>query len=191
MSYIIALIAHLFSYRIARLASLGLVGFLVWGFFQQDQEEVQRAIHSAENINRTVLAGPAYAVSGDTMVIHGYGIRLYGIDGFKMSQTCQINGKREICGPLSRAHLASLIENQTVSCAVQSVDEYKRAVATCFLSDALDLNRQMVRDGYALASLDMSDVYAGDERYADINRNGAWEGYFVEPKDARVGNEAY
>ena len=58
---------------------------------------------------------------------------------------------------------------------------YKRIVAVCYYNHQ-NLNKLMVRNGWAIAYRRYSKDYIDDENYARENKLGIWEGTFVKPK---------
>ena len=52
----------------------------------------------------------------------------------------------------------------------------------------LDLNKWMVRNGYAVAYRRYSKDYIEDEEYAKKNKIGIWEGNFLTPEKWRKAN---
>ena len=49
-------------------------------------------------------------------------------------------------------------------------------------------NKELVRNGWALAYRDYSKAYIIDEEYAQENNLGMWEGTFIHPKKWRKLN---
>lgn len=86
-----------------------------------------------------VIAGPAIAVDGDTLMIGTQAIRLAGIDAEEL---------REPNGPRVAFALAALLAGRTVLCHPTGTS-YHRVVATCF-ADNQDIGAGMVRLGAAL-----------------------------------------
>src|SRR5262245_3555333 len=98
------------------------------------------------------ISGAARVVDGDTIVVNGATIRLWGIDAPETRQMCQQaagNGAYD-CGRDATAHLQSLIGSQSVICEPKTFDRYRRVVALCRVNGT-DLGAAMVRDGWAVA----------------------------------------
>lgn len=130
------------------------------------------------------LTGPAQVVDGDSLVVRGRQVRLSGIDAPEWDQTCTRAGKKWKCGAEAGAFLRSLVEGRVVSCAVEGLDKYKRALATCYL-DGKDLNEAIVRAGWAVAYRRYSDRYVGAEEAAKAEKSGIWVGEFQGPEEFR------
>jgi endonuclease YncB( thermonuclease family) len=112
------------------------------------------------------LTGRADIVDGDTIKIGGIPVRLYGIDAPEGRQTCKRDGKTYNCGKEATKALANLIVGRSVQCEVIGKDDYGRALGVCTVADT-ELNRTMVRNGWALAFVKYSDRYASDQDAAE------------------------
>ncbi len=127
-------------------------------------------------------------VDGDTIHIRGKKYRLHGIDAPEATQKCIRNDKIYFCGTKATEHLKSLIKNEKkVWCKKKAVDRYKRIVAVCY-HNKKNLNKLMVRNGWALAYRKYSKDYVNDENYAKENKLGIWKGRFIEPYKWREKN---
>lgn len=127
------------------------------------------------------LSGTAYVIDGDTLVIHGRHVRLFGVDAFERDQMCG----RFACGAQAEAVMAGLTQGAIVNCEKQAIDPYGRAVAICTTSGGLDLGREMIRRGLAVAYRHFSLRYLDDETYARSHRLGAWAYGFDSPQTWR------
>jgi endonuclease YncB( thermonuclease family) len=116
-------------------------------------------------------------------------IRLFGIDAPESSQLCiRPNGERWRCGQQASFALADRIGRATVRCEQRDIDRYGRVVAVCF-KGAEDLDRWMVRNGWAVAFRRYSLNYVADENTARQNRINIWSGEFDMPWDWRRQNQ--
>jgi endonuclease YncB( thermonuclease family) len=137
---------------------------------------------SAQSIN-----GQATVIDGDTIEIAGTRIRLHGIDAPENGQRCQdARGQDYRCGQRAAFALADWIGRATVSCEQRDTDRYGRVVAVCRAREA-DMNRWMVREGWAVAYREYSPEYVPDELAARRARAGLWAGSFVPPSEWRRG----
>ena len=127
-------------------------------------------------------------VDGDTIHINKIKYRLHGIDAPEMKQLCKMKEKNYKCGVKSKEFLGSLIGNQSVKCNHKDKDKYKRIVAECFAGET-NLNKELVRNGWALAYRDYSKDYVTDEKFAQDNNLGMWKGTFIHPKKWRKLNK--
>ena len=123
-------------------------------------------------------------VDGDTLIIDGRRIRMQGIDAPEIKQECIANnGKVRIkipCGQISRYMLKHLIGRDKVRCTNEGTDKYKRQLAYCFVNQ-VNLNREMVRFGYAYAYSEYDKSFVKEEVYARANKFGFWDGEFPKP----------
>ncbi|MBW8880658.1 MAG: thermonuclease family protein [Asticcacaulis sp.] len=142
------------------------------------------ALFGAETANarphRMVVSGAARVIDGDTLAIGRVRVRLYGVDAFEHDQTCGAMA----CGEKASSALKGLVNRKSVSCERQDIDHYGRWVAICKSGD-VDLGREMVRRGLAVAYRYFSLKYAADEDWARAHRQGAWAFGFEDPYDWR------
>lgn len=133
------------------------------------------------------ITGQATIVDGDTIEILGVPVRLEGIDAPETGQTCRRPGGGEYsCGKRAVDYLRKLVGGRQVTCTGEERDRYGRLLAFCRVN-GVDINRQMVLSGMAVAFLQYSDTYAMEERQARAARAGIWNGEFVRPRRYRAG----
>jgi endonuclease YncB( thermonuclease family) len=130
------------------------------------------------------IVGQASVIDGDTIEIHSTRIRLYGIDAPESDQTCRVKGEPFRCGQQAAFALADKIKGHTVECRPKDQDQYGRIVAKCFIG-VEDINGWMVERGWALAYLQYSRDYVGQERNAANAKRGIWQGEFQVPWEWR------
>jgi endonuclease YncB( thermonuclease family) len=131
------------------------------------------------------IAGDVHVIDADTLKIGTQVIRLYGIDAPENGQSC-INqtGKRYSCGAVAEEYLSSLARDKA-TCTGTEFDNYQRLIAICS-SGGVELNRQLVLEGYALAFRKYSDTYVDEENIARSASLGLWNGTFESPWDFRA-----
>ena len=151
------------------------------------------------NILAQEIIGIPKIVDGDTIHINEYKIRLEGIDAPEMRQQCKkeklkissIIGftfyKNYSCGEVSKENLEVKINRSKIKCILSSKDRYKRHLAKCY-KDKINLNRWMVRNGYAVAYRRYSKEYIPDEDFAKEKKLGLWQGKFLKPEKWRKLN---
>ena len=78
---------------------------------------------SAANVRAETheIHGKAQVLSGDTLVVHGQRIRLFGIDAPELGQTCRWPNKTIDCGRISTTGLLDLIAPVAVTCGWKSM----------------------------------------------------------------------
>ena len=144
--------------------------------------------------NEKTISGKAKVVDGDTIKINKKKIRLFGIDAPEKEQICKkiyisfliFNFQKDYnCGEKSTLALLKKLKDKKVKCILeQAQDKYKRNIGTCYV-DGQNINRWLVRNGYALAYRRFSKKYVPDEQYAKGNKLGIWRGTFVKPEKWR------
>lgn len=130
------------------------------------------------------ISGRAEVRDGDSLVIAGSRVRLKGIDAPERAQKCKRTGRDWPCGKAAERHLAGLIGSKGVTCRIAERDRFNRLLAYC-RAGARDLNRSMVRDGFAVR---FGRAYAAEEAEAQARRRGIWAGTFTAPRKWRAQN---
>ncbi|MNT43936.1 Succinoglycan biosynthesis protein ExoI [compost metagenome] len=125
------------------------------------------------------IAGRATAISADTIELRGERIRLTGITGPDLNQTCELQGATTRCGEQSAQQLRDAIGGEFVLCDHLEVNAAGVKVGRCWLiipavpsAPDLNLSRFMVRSGWAWTT--PQSEYASDEEYARRSRLGLW-----------------
>ena len=140
-------------------------------------------------INAEIIQGKVKVVDGDTIKIKNDRIRLSGIDAPELNQLCSkvflslfsiSFNKKYSCGKISTEKLKRLLKNEIILCKVENIDRYKRKLATCY-KDKLNINSWLVRNGYALAYVKYSKKYVLQEKEAEKDKLGIWQGTFEKP----------
>jgi endonuclease YncB( thermonuclease family) len=99
------------------------------------------------------------ATDGDSLVVRGERIRLFGVDAPELSQVCADGWP---AGEESKGALARIIAGASVGCQAITKDQYGRTVASC-TANGEDIARAMVRQGMAWAFTDLSWRYLWDD----------------------------
>ena len=145
------------------------------------------------------IYGKPKIIDGDSIRINNKKIRLEGIDAPEIKQQCEKPflkisfiidfeyNKRYSCGVIAKKKLIDKIDNSKIKCISSSKDKYNRFLATCY-KHKINLNKWMVRNGYAIAYKRYSKDYVRDEEYANENKLGVWEGSFMIPEKWRKLN---
>ena len=140
------------------------------------------------NQNQIIILGEAKVIDGDTIHINNNKIRLHGIDAPELNQNCIYKEKNWECGRDSKKYLLNLTNFNQVKCKVIGIDRYKRFIATCFIDHA-NINKMMVKEGWAIAYRYYSKDYVDEEFIAKKNKFGIWKGKFIEPYLFRKKNK--
>jgi endonuclease YncB( thermonuclease family) len=137
------------------------------------------------SVNADDLVGNPRIVDGDTIWIGGTKIRLHGIDAPEMKQEChREDGTGYRCGEASTDALRVLVGVGSIRCEGDTYDRYKRLIATCY-SGTVNLNAELVRQGWALAYRRYSEDYIAAEKKAQEAKHGMWAGKFKLPWEWR------
>ena len=135
------------------------------------------------------ITGAARIREADTIQIGNSRIRLSGIDAPSVDQLClNHKGDRWTCGVAARDELIRHTEGRNWTCHVGQTDRRGRSLARCEV-DGEDIQRWLVRSGWALAYTRFSRDYEADEAQAREAKVGMWQGAFIAPWDWRVRNK--
>jgi endonuclease YncB( thermonuclease family) len=125
----------------------------------------------------------------DLVQIGNSRIRLSGIDAPSVDQLClNTKGERWTCGVAARDELIRHVESKSWTCRLGQADRRGRALARCEV-DGEDIQKWLVRAGWALAFTRFSHDYEADEKEAREAKAGMWQGAFIAPWDWRVRNK--
>jgi endonuclease YncB( thermonuclease family) len=123
---------------------------------------------------------------GDSFRRGNQRVRLFGIDAPELTQEClDGEGRPYACGQSAKRALQDLIDGSEISCDIVERDKYRRDVARC-RKDGIEINREMVRLGWAVAYERHSIDYLVAEATARNARRGLWQGHFQNPEDFRA-----
>src|SRR6478736_3142104 len=125
----------------------------------------------------------------DQIVIGSHRIRLGGVDAPSADQLClNTKGERWTCGVAARDELAKYAEGKIWVCHARAIDRRGRTVARCDVGGE-DIQKWLVRSGWALAYVRLSRDYEPDEAAAREAKAGMWQGAFIAPWDWRERNK--
>src|SRR3954466_13576819 len=109
---------------------------------------------------------------GDQVMIGTTRIRLGGIDSPSLDQLClNAEGERWTCGVAARDELMRHVGDKSWTCHVRNTDRRGRSVARCDV-DGEDIQKWLVRSGWALSYVRASHDYDEDEKAASDARAG-------------------
>ena len=126
-------------------------------------------------------------VDGDTFVLGGERVRLWGVDAPEGRQVCLDSQDRSFrCGARARSVLQALIGRRAVTCLEKDRDAYGRLVGQC-RAGTTDLGKAMVSAGWAVEYRQYSGgAYAATEAEARAAKRGLWAGTFEKPDQWRA-----
>lgn len=152
---------------------------LIKGFFAGNKSEVSDSFNPKDY---PMIYGQVAVVSGDTIVLNGRYVRLYGIDAPEINQKCaNSQGKKYACGIEAANWLKEWIQDYEVECNVLKQNNRGNMVAVCSLGE-YDIGAALVASGWAI-TLPNNDVYIPYEQQAQKMRRGMWQGSFYKPWD--------
>lgn len=127
------------------------------------------------------LSGSARVIDGDEIEVAGQRIRIHGILAPMTKQLCSTGLDWTACGEEAIREMRDLIAGEPVRCEQHDVDGFGVFVGVCFNTQGLDLGKQMVRRGWALADRQSSFDYLADEEAASTTEEGMWRRTFAPP----------
>ncbi|MCP5038040.1 MAG: hypothetical protein GY945_10615, partial [Rhodobacteraceae bacterium] len=87
------------------------------------------------------LAGKAWVIDGDTIVVNKIKIRLAGIDAPELDQPW---------GQKSKWEMVRICKGQTLHIELSGETSFDRLIGTCYLPDGRDIGAEIVKAGLAL-----------------------------------------
>jgi endonuclease YncB( thermonuclease family) len=132
----------------------------------------------------TPAAAQSHVVDGDSLVIEGSRVRLYGIDAPEHDQTCPGVDSPRFCGQEAKQHLTALLI-EPLACENRGTDRYKRALMRCFNAKGQDIAAEMVLNGWAMAYERYSSIYVSQQKEAQSAKRGFWAYGFPNPESYR------
>ena len=152
----------------------------LFGGFSQDSK--QAAFNPKEY---PAIYSTARVVSGDTLIVGGHYLRLFGIDAPESNQTCADGtGRSYRCGQQAAAWLKSWLQNNELECRIIQQDKNGNMVGVCSLG-AYDIGAALVNAGWAVVYSKHTDIYMPYQTQAQNNGRGLWQGEFYMPWDWR------
>jgi endonuclease YncB( thermonuclease family) len=140
------------------------------------------------------ISGTARVIDGDTIVIDGHIIDLFGIDAPELDfngteQTCLNDGQEYRCALIAAGRLAEKIAGRKVSCEAHSTDDEGRMLASCFIRKRENLSGWLVNKGYVVIDSRYSEEFSDWEVWNSNAGAGLWSGSFELPWLWRAQNE--
>src|ERR1700722_9364065 len=136
------------------------------------------------------VVGIAKVREGDHVQICSARIRPRRVAAPWADQLCLNNSaERWTCGIAARDELIKHADNKSWTCHLrQAADRRGRVIARCEV-DGEDIQKWMVRNGWALSYTRFSHDYDDDEKAAREAKVGMWQGAFIAPWDWRIRNK--
>lgn len=163
--------------------SAGTIQKIMGSFGGNQKSQAQPALNPQ---NFPAVSGSVRVVNGDTLMMNGYYIRLYGIDAPESDQTCaNRTGRSYHCGRVAATWLRDWLMDNPVECRIMQQDKSGNMVGTCSLGQ-YDIGAALVNAGWAVAYTKYTDIYMPYQQEAMKRRDGLWQGKFYMPADWRA-----
>ena len=134
----------------------------------------------------TNICASIRVIDGDTIKYNGANIRLYGVDAPERAQRClDKNNIKYNCGLAATNYMKRLVKPH-IKCIIKGGDRYKRVICQCFVN-GVDIGKEMIKAGHAVAYYDYPDSYKISEQTARRLNVGMFEGQFILPSMYRKG----
>lgn len=156
--------------------ALAVVAIAAYLYFSETKKSVVQDEPSYQPEKVEIIRGNPQLSDGDSLHLDGQKVRLLGIDAPELHQFCDEDGASYPCGEMAKQHLAALIGGNEISCTSTKRDKFDRLLAKCHAENH-DLNREMVKDGWAVSYYD----YKQEEADARKQKLGIWAGSFEWP----------
>jgi endonuclease YncB( thermonuclease family) len=88
----------------------------------------------------STVSGHARVIDGDTIVVEGIHVRIFGLDAEELNESF---------GKIAKGYMEYLTRNQEVACKLTGDRSYDRYIGVCAISGS-DLAKNMVAAGMAL-----------------------------------------
>lgn len=132
------------------------------------------------------VTGSVRVINGDTLMMQGHYIRLFGIDAPESDQTCaNRTGRSYHCGRQAATWLRDWINNNEITCHIMQQDAKGNMVGVCSYGQ-YDIGAALVNAGWAVAYTKYTDIYMPYQENAMSQRVGLWQGRFYMPWDWRA-----
>ncbi len=137
------------------------------------------------------VSGRARAISGDTLDVGGWLVRLSDVEAVELGQVCRDpKGRAWRCGERARRALRDLVRRGEVVCRDLARSGPGRLEGTC-TAGGMDLAEAVVGAGYAFAEGFFFRTYGDQEGAARAARRGIWQGEAERPADYRAARWAW
>jgi endonuclease YncB( thermonuclease family) len=130
------------------------------------------------------VVGRPSVVAGDVLKVAGTTVRLSGIEAPERTQLCGGASKWR-CAEAAQSALSKVISGRSVRCRLRGTDSAGRPIGYCSI-DSVDINADLVRQGYAFAEGGTSSRYGALEKDARNAKAGMWIADIQRPAEYRA-----
>jgi endonuclease YncB( thermonuclease family) len=131
------------------------------------------------------VVGRASVVAGDVLKVADTTVRLSGIEAPERAQLCGKDAGKWRCAEAARFALLKVVGGRSVRCRLSGTDSAGSAFGHCSI-DSVDINADLVRQGYAFAEGGASSRYGGHEKDARTAKAGIWVADIQRPAEFRT-----
>jgi endonuclease YncB( thermonuclease family) len=131
------------------------------------------------------VAGRALAVAGDLLKVAGTTVRLSDIEAPERAQICGKDNARWRCADAAQSALLKVVSGPTVRCRLSGTDKAGIPRGHCSI-ESVDINAELVRQGFVFADGGASSRYAAQEADARNARLGVWIADTQRPAEFRA-----
>ena len=147
------------------------------------QKNKKAAKNSFNPLDYPRITGVSRVVSGDTITLGQYIVKLFGVAAPDISQTCaNASGAGYRCGQQSVSWLSEWLADNEIACHIINRTEQGVLNGVCLLGD-YDIGAAIVNAGWAVANIRQSKIYLPYQQQASSNKRGLWQGEFYMPWD--------
>lgn len=134
------------------------------------------------------ITGTPLIIDGNTVQFGSQRLRLGAMASPSTDQQClNEKGQPWACGVAARDALKTHVAGKLWVCQPIGSTQHGRLLGRCTVGGE-DIEKWMVRNGWALASAREAKGYGADEAEARKSKAGLWAGAFVSPRDWRNRN---
>jgi endonuclease YncB( thermonuclease family) len=144
-----------------------------------------RDMPDAKRVESKEVVGQATAMAGDVLKVAGTAVRLSGIEVPERAQLCGRDTARWRCSDAAQSALVKVVGGRPVRCRLSGTDKAGVPHGHCSI-DRVDINAELVRQGYAFAEAGATSPYGAQEADARNAKAGMWVADALRPADFRA-----
>jgi hypothetical protein len=110
-------------------------------------------------------------------------VRLSGIEVPERAQLCGKEGSKWRCAEAAQTTLSKVVSSRPIRCTLSGTDQTGQLLGRCSL-DSVDINAELVRQGYAFA--ESGGRFVAQEKEARSAKAGMWVGDALRPAELKA-----
>jgi endonuclease YncB( thermonuclease family) len=131
------------------------------------------------------VVGRASVVAGDLLKVAGTTVRLSDIEAPERAQICGKDSAKWRCADAAQSALLKVVSGPSVRCRLSGTDKAGTPRGHCSI-ETVDINAELVRQGFVFADGGASSRYASQEADARNAKLGIWIGDAQRPAEFRA-----